>query len=241
MKPLVFLLCGLTALAAPTMAVAQATGKNALRIVARDRGADYLPRMLHLFGEHGQPQPQIWRVVARDRQGAVREFYVSKGAIVAEGIIPPAKANGIGVTPLPMDRLNVDSSGAFEKVELAARAAKVGFDHLHYQLRCLELSANAAWFVTLLNAQGGRVGEVSIGASTGTVLTQTWFPRPLPPAAAPPSAPPQPNFWERTRKGLNRGATGVRHGIGDAAGWVQRKVTPPPAAPPARYIAPPAR
>ena len=245
--PVLFLL-GLAVLSAPSVAPAQATGKEAMRIVGRDRGADYLPRMLHLFGPGGVPQPAVWRVVARDAKGAVREFYVSKGAIISEGIIPPAKANGISGTPLPMHRLNIDSSGAFEKVEAAARTAKVGFDHLNYQLRCLELSTNAAWFIALEDAQGNRVGEVSVGASTGTIISQNWFRTPKPTASVPvpaptPVPPPQPGLWDRTKEGLNRGATGVRHGIGNAAGWVQQKVTPAPVPPPppVRYVTPPTR
>ncbi len=251
MKTPVLLLLILPCLLAPATAPAQATGKEAMRIVARDRGADYLPRMIHLFGEHGVPQPAVWRVIARDRQNAVREFYISKGAIVAEGVIPPAKANGISGTPLPMNRLNIDSDAAFTKAEQAARAAKVGFDRLHYQLRCLELSTNAAWFITMVDAQGIRVGEVSVGASTGTVLTQAWYPRrapgpvagaPLPPPPPVYAPAPQPGFWDRTRQGLQKGATGVRQGVGNAAGWVQQKVAPappPPQPPPTRYVTPP--
>jgi hypothetical protein len=246
MKPSILFLLSLAVLSAPSVAPAQATGKEAIRIVGRDRGADYLPRMLHLFGPGGVPQPAVWRVVARDAKGAVREFYVSKGAIISEGIIPPAKANGISGTPLPMHRLNIDSKEAFEKAEVAARTAKVGFDHLNYQLRCLELSTNAAWFIALEDAQGGRVGEVCVGASTGTIISQNWFRQPLAVAGKPlpPTAPPpQPGLWDRTKEGLNRGATGVRHGVGNAAGWVQQKVTPPPAVPPppVRYVTPPAR
>lgn len=243
MKTSVLRLLALVSLLAPSTLFAQATGKEAMRIVARDRGADYLPRMLHIFGENGLPQPAIWRVVARDRQNLVREFFVSKGSIIAEGVIPPAKANGISGTHLPMERLAIDSTGAFSKAEQAARAAKVGFDRLHYQLRCLELSTNAAWFLTLVDAQGLKVGEVSVGASTGTVLTQTWFRRPLAVAGGPtppPPAPPAPSIWQKTKQGLNRGATGVRTGVGNTAGWIQRKVTPAPA-PPTRYVNPPVR
>ena len=246
MKLSVLLLLTLSALAAPTAARAQATAKEAMRVVGRDRGADYLTRMLHIFGENGLPQPSVWRVVARDGRGAVREFYVSKGAIIAEGIIPPAKANGISGTTLPMPRLNLDSKAAFEKADAAARLARVGFDRVNFQLRCLELSSNPAWFIALIDEQGARVGEVCVGASSGNIVTQTWLRRPLAVAGGPPPPPPsyQPNFWERTKQGLNRGAIGVRQGVGNTAGWIQRKVTPAPQAPlppPVRYVQPPAR
>ena len=207
----------------------QATSKEAMRLVGRERGADYLPRMLHLFGENGLPQPAVWRVVARDRVGAVREFFVSKGAIIAEGVIPREKANGISGTPLPVERLNIDSKGAFEIADAAARGAKVGFDHLNFQLRCIQNSPNAAWFIALVDAQGGRVGEICVGASTGTIISQAWFQRPTEVAGGPVPPPPPatpPTFWQRTREGLSQGVTGVRHGIGNTAGWIQRQVTP---------------
>lgn len=229
MTRLVYLLTIIT-LAAPTAVLAQATGKAAMHIVARDRGADYMPRMLHLFAENGIPQPQVWRVIARDRQNAVREFYVSKGTIVSEGIIPPAKANGISGTPLPVQRLAIDSDAAFAKAEKAARSAKVGFDRLFYQLRCLELSNNAAWFIVLVDAQGAKVGEVSVGASTGSVLTQSWYPRGTAVAPTPaivmPTVPKTPGFWERARQSFTQSGRNIRHGVGNAAGWVQQKVTP---------------
>ncbi len=227
MKLPLLLLCGTAALLAA--APAQTTGKNAMRIVARDRGADYLPRMLQLTGENGLPQPPIWRVIARDRQNAVQEFYVSKDAILSEGPIPPFKANGISGTPLPMHRLNIDSSEAFAITERAARTARIGFDRVHYQLRCLELSPNAAWFVTLVDPAGNRVGEVSVGASTGAILTQQWFVQPLSAPVLPP--PPPRNFWERLKQGWTHGTQGVRQGVGNSAGWVQRKVTPLPPPP----------
>lgn len=228
------MLAGVTTSARAQAPAAPTTGKGAMRIIARDRGADYLPRMLHLIGEKGVDQPPVWRVIARDAKGAVREFYVGKGAIMSDGVLPPEHANGIGATPLPMQRLNIDSDAAFAKAEAAARAAKIGFDSVNYQLRCLELSTNAAWFLTLLNAEGGRVGELSIGASTGTVITQTWFHTPVPPAS--------PNGWDKTKAGINRGTENVKNGVNNTVGWIRRKITPAPRpTTPPYYVPPPSR
>lgn len=236
MKRALILLSSLLLVGLSTPVGAQTTGKAAMRIVARDRGADYLPRMLHLTGEKGTHQPAVWRIIARDARGAVREFYVGKGAILSDGVLPPSQANGISSTPLPMHRLNIDSDTAFTKVEAAAKAAKIGFDSANYQLRCLELSTNAAWFLTLLNAQGNRVGEVSIGASTGTVLTQKWFHTPVPPA------PPQgATAWDKTKNGISKGAEGVKNGVNNTFGWFRNKVTPAPQPPASPYYVPPSR
>lgn len=236
MKRALILLSSLLLVGLPTPAGAQATGKAAMRIVARDRGADYLPRMLHLTGEKGTSQPAVWRIIARDARGAVREFYVGKGAILSDGILPPTHANGISSTPLPMHRLDIDSDTAFLKAEAAAKGAKIGFDNVDYQLRCLELSTNAAWFLTLLNSQGNRVGEVSIGATTGTVLTQKWFNTPVPPAP-----PLEPSAWDKTKYGISKGAEGVKNGVNNTFGWFRKKVTPAPQPPVSPYYVPPSR
>ncbi|MES2709083.1 MAG: hypothetical protein V4726_20975 [Verrucomicrobiota bacterium] len=224
------LIAGMPCSARAQAPAGQTTGKAAMRIVARERGAEYLPRMLHLIGEHGVDQPPVWRVIARDGRGAVREFYVGKGAILSDGVLPPKHANGISATPLPMHRLSIDSNTAFLKAEAAARAAKIGFDSVNYQLRCLELSNNAAWFITLMNAQGERVGELSIGASTGTLLTQNWFRTPVPPAS---------KNWSRAKAEIHRGTENVKNGMNNTVGWIRRKITPPPATP--SYYVPPAR
>lgn len=236
MKRAHFLLCSLLTLAGlPVSALAQAppapriTGKAAMRIVARERGAEYLPRMLHLVGEHGMDQPPVWRVIARDGKGAVREFYVGNRGILSDGVLPPRHANGISATPLPMHRLNIDSDTAFAKAEAAAKAAKIGFDSVNFQLRCLELSNNAAWFITLFNARGERVGELSIGASTGTVLTQNWFRTPVPPPS---------RVWSQAKENLQQGTENVKNGVNNTVGWIRRKITPEPAAPPSYYVSP---
>ncbi|RYD31970.1 MAG: hypothetical protein EOP86_16740 [Verrucomicrobiaceae bacterium] len=237
MKRAVFLILSLLMAGVPLSARAQArdgdartTGKGAMRIVARDRRPEYLSNILHLIGERGVDQPPVWRVIARDDRGAVREFYVGKGAVLSDGILPPKYANGFSSTPLPMHRLNIDSNAAFLKAEAAAQAARIGFDSVNYQLRCLELSNNAAWFLTLLNAKGERVGEVSIGASTGTVIAQNWFRTPVPQA---------PKNWDKTRASVQRGTENVKNGMNNTVGWIRRKVAPAPAPPP--YYIPPSR
>lgn len=234
--PLLLLLI-LTAWSGASAAPAPASAREAIRVLGRDRGAAVTQNILHVFGERGMDQPAVWRVVARDGRGAVREYFISGGAIVSEGVVPPERAYGISPAVIPLSRISVDSRAAFAKAEAAASAAKVGFDSVNYQLRCLELSSNAAWFITYLDERGQRLGEIAIGASTGNVIRATWFktPQPPPPPAPPPPAagsgapePEGPGLLDRAREGIHRGANGLRNGISNSANWIRRKISRSP-------------
>ena len=136
----------------------------------------------------------------------------------------------------------VTASNTLAVAQEAARHIRAGTVFLDLNSASPGTKQQAA---ALIDAQGARVGEICVGASTGNIITQTWFRRPLTVAGAPPPPPPayQPSFWERAKQGLNKGATGVRQGVGNTAGWIQRKVTPAPTPPPppVRYVTPPAR
>ena len=166
----------------------------------------------------------MWRVVTSNGR-SLQEYYVQGRSIVAEGPVPPASAAQMQSPAISLTDLEVDSTGAFSKAEAAARAAKVGFDNASYQLRALELSTAPAWFLTLKNAAGQKVGEVTVGAKTGRVLRTAWF---SPSAAAPATAPV--NGFHRTRAvasdAANKVGTTVRNGASRAGQWIKGKFVP---------------
>lgn len=210
-----FLLLALAAVVSPVQAAAD-TAREALRVVSK------LGQPVQVFGERGMDQPPFWRVLVRAPDTTIREFHVARGRVVAE-VIVPRTAVGVSTAPLPMHRLNIDSTAAFRKAEQAAIEAKVGFDSMNYELRCLELSTNAAWFLVLLDSKGRKVGDVTVGASTGNVIRKAFYRYPVTPP--PPPGSTAETAWNRTRAGITNAAEGVKRGVGRATGWIRRKVT----------------
>ena len=85
------------------------------------------------------------------------------------------------------------------------------------------------FFASVVTASG-LYFFTSSSSITGSVLTQSWYPRGTAVAPAPaivmPTVPKTPGFWERARQSLTQSGRNIRHGVGNAAGWVQQKVTP---------------
>lgn len=198
MKSLPIVTAILTLLSAGVQAAPPA--KEATRALARERGADVLTRIVHVLGDRGSPQPAVWRIIIREETGLMREFFLSNDQVVSEGVVPPQAAASLAGNIVPLKKVVVDSTKAFQKAEAEARAARIGFNSVNYQLRCLELSSNPAWFMQMMDAQGQRVGAVCVSASTGEVVSRQWFVQsaPAPAQANRPAPAPRAPIANRT-------------------------------------------
>jgi hypothetical protein len=159
--------------------------KEAIRALARERGADLLNRVVHVVGHRGAQQPAVWRIVVRENHGMLREFFLSNGQVISEGLVPAKAAQQLAGAAVPMKSVTADSADAFAKADAIAREARIPFTSVNYQLRCLELSQNPAWFLQLMDSQGNRVGALSISAATGEILSRQWFTVAAAPVARP--------------------------------------------------------
>ncbi len=207
--------------------------REAIRTVGRERGAGSLTRIVQVFGEQGMDQPKVWRIVTMQGQ-TLREYYVQGGNIVTDGPVPAASAVRLRGPSINLGDLTIDSSAAFTRAEAAAKAARIGFDSASYQLRALELSNTPAWFLTLKNSAGQKVGEVSIGGKSGRILRTAWFTPTRPQTTAQQAAPTASPFY-RTRnvagETVSKVGTNVRDGLSKATNWIRGKIAPAPAQP----------
>lgn len=105
--------------------------------------------------------------------GRLREYVVRLGRIVREGVLPADRQNS--GYPLSPRRIKVDSRQAFISADKAAKKALVGFDALNYELRNKELSQEPIWFITLVDQNENRTGELIISAETGAILQRVWY------------------------------------------------------------------
>ena len=240
MKSLLLLLLTLGVVSADLFAAPSGPpAKEAIRTVGRERSAQYLNRLVQVFGEKGVHQPEVWRIIAADGNGTLREFFVNGTGIVSEGPVPRGTAVAVGGPTIPLSAVAIDSTTAFTRAEKVAKASKIGFDSVNYQLRCLELSDKPAWFLQLLDSRGMKVGEVTVSAHSGKVLRTAWFSaNPVMVNQTVSSRQPvtAQQAWYRTRNVVNRSAIGVKSGIGRAGQWFRGKVQPTPAAP--QYFVP---
>lgn len=235
MKTLIFLVTLLAGFTIPAAAAGGIAAKDAVRTLARERGASWLERIVQLSGDRGMDQPGAWHIVATDGRGGLREFFVSSKGILSEGPLPAASVAGVQGPAIAQKKFTVDSTIAFMRAEAAAKKARIGFDSATYRLRSPGGSAAPVWQLQLNNAAGQKLADVTLSAASGKIIQMLAY-NPQPPAP-PPSGAQQ--AMEQTREVVNRGAASVGRGLNRAGGWIRRKVAPEPAPPP--YYVPPSQ
>ena len=226
MKSLLFLVLMFTAWCRPAVAAGGIAAKEAIRTLARERGASWLDRIVQVGGDRGMDQPAAWHIVAVDGAGVLREFFVSGKGILSEGPVPPSAVALFQGPFIPQKKFTVDSTIAFMKANEAAKKAQVGFDSATYRLRSAQPGTPPVWTLQLNNSAGQKLADITLSGSTGKVAPILTYN----PAATPP--PPQQSggqqALDKTREALNRGAASVGRGLNRAGGWIRRKFSPQP-------------
>jgi hypothetical protein len=178
------------------------TAYQALRTVGSERGGDTLNHVIEVDGRGGAPQPTVWRVVLDDpsARGGVRELDVSQGKIVGEHTPVNAYSGSSAGAVIDFHKLNLDSSGAFTLVNGEAEKAHIGFDTVDYTLRTGDgPNANPVWAVSLQDVSHHNLGNMTLAADTGAIVSSDIYGHPQPPPVAdvqqnvPPPAPPPPD------------------------------------------------
>ncbi|NOY00723.1 MAG: hypothetical protein GXP30_13490, partial [Verrucomicrobia bacterium] len=119
------------------MANAQKTAFDALEAFGKNRGQGNLKQVVGVTGTLGQDQPQQWLILMRDAKvpNLMHEYAMKKGKIVGERHFSRDPKQPLPSTPLPLKKLDVDSTKAFQIANQSASASNVGFDSISYLLR----------------------------------------------------------------------------------------------------------
>jgi hypothetical protein len=215
-----FCILALVLSSAAAIAAGGDPAKAALKVLSRERGAAWLENVVFVGGERGMDQPVTWHVVVVDGQGALRSFYIAGGRVTNEGVVPATAVGAFSGPFIAQKKFTVDSTMAFQKAEVSAKAARLGFDHATYQLRAAR-GGVPVWYLELKNAAGQKVADARISGSNAKVLGfQTY--------AVPPPQPPVPPPGQEAAAAVNRGVQGVGRGLNRAGQWIQRRLGPRP-------------
>jgi hypothetical protein len=164
-------------LALPSLALAETdTAYKALRVFGKQQGDAVLNRVVELRGRNGAPQPQVWKVVAADpaARGGVQEADIQRGKVIGQRT-PTGRPGGPGA-PMDLNRLNLDSDGAFTVADQELQKQAIPFDRVDYTLRSAGPGQPPVWALDLFD-RGSKVAIMHIAADTGTVIdTQRLIP-----------------------------------------------------------------
>ncbi len=154
----------------------QMTAINTLLAFGKERGTHELGRVVGVVGFYGQDQPAQWRLLAHDsrERGVMHEYIVENGRVVSERRFRREADQDLPSIVIPTGKLAVDSKQAFMLADSAARKDSVGFDSVHYQLRCRDLRNEPVWVLNLSDLAKKTVGVLYISAINGEVIRKVW-------------------------------------------------------------------
>lgn len=154
----------------------QMTALNTLWAFGKERGTYQLSRVVGVVGFYGQDQPAQWRLLAHDsrERGVMHEFIVENGRVVSERRFRREPDQDLPSIVIPTGKLAVDSKQAFLLADSAARKDSIGFDSVHYQLRCRDLRNEPVWVLNLSDQARKTVGVLYISAINGELIRKVW-------------------------------------------------------------------
>jgi len=161
----------LALLGAFTISVAaQETAYQALNAVGKVKGQSFLDNLLFLDGTDGNNQPRSWRMTFEDgsARSGVREIEVRGGEIISQRA--PANNSSGNFAPVNLNRLQLDSDGAFTVAERESRRQRISFAQANYRLTAQGAARTPVWQVELVDRTGAVVQTTRISADNGVVL-----------------------------------------------------------------------
>lgn len=128
--------------------------------------------LMEMTGDHGEPGPQDWKVVFRDpsARGGVREVIAAGKEVVSQRTPLRGYADLGTQQPIALNRLNLDSGGAFDVANKQAIAKQVPFSWIDYSLRANNVTGAPMWVLRLYNNMGVQVGVLQVSAEDGSVI-----------------------------------------------------------------------
>ncbi len=155
-----------------------ATALEALRTYERSGSKVNTDVVVGLIGFYGQDQPRQWLVLAKDTrlEGMMHEFVVSNDEVRAQRHFKRLANQDLPDVPINRADVKIDSSKAFRLVESLAAKAGIGFDTIHYQLRCRDLRNEPIWVLNLIDSRQVSIGVHYYSAITGELLRSNWHP-----------------------------------------------------------------
>jgi hypothetical protein len=193
------LLVGLLLLGGVPSAWGGETAYAAMRALKQQR-PELMSKLVEIEGARGAIQPDSWTFLFQDptARGGVRELILQNGAILSERT-PLRGYGGVGDLPLiAVDRLNLDSGGAFQLANQEANRLGVGFHWVNYTLRADAGGRGALWNLELIDYLGVPVGHMLVSAETLKIVQ----PLKLAPGVGPAVVPPRSTASDAPRGGV---------------------------------------
>ena len=171
--------------------VAAARAESALEALSHIP-SEQAAHLAKIEGRGGSPEPDRWYILVYDgtSETGVHEFVVSDRKIVASRTLSQFADSLTPDDVIGADAIKTDSPQAGKLAGEYAGANGVSATSLDYELKKSADGSPPAWKISCLNDAGTPLGEVTVGAARGDVLSHDGFPHAPGEASSSPTAKP---------------------------------------------------
>lgn len=154
--------------------------KQAISAVLNSYGKAYNDRLVAVVGQKGAHQPVVWHIMAYDLKeaGRLSYFQVANGKIVQATLLSAEQSKNRMGAAFKMNDLRKNSTDAFAIANAAARAAKVGFHTLSYEIVGRGPGQAPIYNLELRDFQERVVAELVLDGASGKMIAANWEAQP---------------------------------------------------------------
>lgn len=195
-------LCVVLAGSAVSLSAAAAGGNAsalaALRLLPKDKAA----KLARIEARDGTPEPDRWYLLVQDpaAENGVHEFVVAGKEIIASRAISQFADSLKPEDVIGGAAVKIDSDRAAKIAREYAQANNATISRMNYELKKEGADAAPIWKVSCLDESGNQVGEITVTAGKGNVISHEGF------AVTPPEPTPTPAVARKTAEPKKKSA-----------------------------------
>lgn len=164
---------------------AETSALTALKLLPRDKAA----KLARIEARDGTPEPDRWYLLVQDpaEENGLHEFVIAGKEIVASRAISQFADALKPEDVIGTAAVKIDSDRAAKLARQYAEANNVSISKMNYELKKEGADAAPVWKISCLDETGNKVGEITVTAGKGNVISHEGFAVAPTPAPAPAS------------------------------------------------------
>jgi hypothetical protein len=146
---------------------------GALKLIPKDKAA----RLARIEARDGTPDPDRWYLIVHDpaEQNGLHEFVVAGKEIVASRAMSQFAETIKAEDVIGKEGVKIDSDKVAKLARQYGQANNAAISKINYELTKDGAGATPVWKVSCLDENGNRVGELTVTAGKGKVISHEGF------------------------------------------------------------------
>ena len=139
--------------------------------------AEYKNGIIKLSADGCDPNPDIWYIAAKSKNGGFREIEMASGQVVSSKPSLGLRETFSSNKPIDVSKIEFDSRDAFELAQRYAKANNKTIGSVSFVLTQQGTASVPVWYAWCYGPRENYFGQMQFLASDGTVISNDAFPK----------------------------------------------------------------